>query len=1279
MANQIVVSAGAKVRNLSGVLTATSGVVSFLPIDVSLGIPQLDVNGKILVSQLPNSVMEYQGTWNATTNVPYLVNGVGNAGDVWLVSTGGVHDFGAGAITFVVSDQVIFSNVAEGSIWQKASGSNGTVTSVAVTETGDSLNITGSPITTSGTINIGFNGTNLQYVNGAGNLTTFPILTGYVTAVSGTAPVVSSGGTTPAISMAAATGSVDGYLLATDFAIFSAKQSALTFSSPLVNTSGTISIPAATTSVNGYLASADFTTFNNKQNTITLTTTGTSGASTLVGATLNIPNYSSALTGYVPYTGATANVDLGVFDLTADLITGATGSFASNGGSDTFAINHSSGGGIALNITKGGSGEGLYINKTSGSGNAATIIGTLNATTLVKSGGTSSQFLKADGTVDSNTYALDSLVVHLAGTETITGAKTFSGYTTFTSTVDITSGLTFSNSGFTLLLQPPTLSVNRTVTLPNGTGTLALTSDISYPVTSVFGRTGAVVATSGDYTTAQVTESGNLYFTDSRARLALSFVAGSGAYNSTTGVITIPTNNTQITNGSNYITLTSLSGSTGISYNNTTGAISSTITQYTDALARLAISLTTTGTSGAATYNSTTGVLNIPQYIGGVTSVFGRTGAVVATEGDYSLTQLSDVTITSPTTGQVLKYNGTAWINDTDANSGTVTSVAMTVPTGLSVSGSPITSSGTLGVTFTAGYSIPTDASQTTWDTAYTNRITSLTVTGASGAATLVSNVLNIPTYTLTGLGGQPLATNLTSLAGLTFVSTSFVKMTAAGTFALDTNTYQGALTLTTTGTSGAATLVGNTLNIPQYSGGGTITLSAIGSTPNANAATLTGSALNLEPASASFGGVVTTGTQTFAGVKAFNNNVGIGSSTIYNGGGFGNVLSIFNTTSSAVSLVTSSRQLQVGLFNANFTMYDVTSAVDRFTIIGTTGNIGINTTSVGSKLQVNGNAAIGYSASTAAPTNGLAVSGDVGIGKTSMDNATTGIELRTIGLGIFQRVSGVPLLVRRTTTTGQLLAFSYGSTGVGDIGTNGTDIYFNVDIATKLGVGTTTIGSKLQVNGNAAIGYSASTAAPTNGLAVSGSVGIGVVSPNQKLHVDSTSGDGVYISSFQTTTGAINTGPSLYFGFHDGGGARDGGNIKLLKENGTSSNYATYMSFATRANGSAVAEVMRLASSGAATFTSSVTATSFFESSDSRLKTLIQDNYQTKGIASITPKLYTKNGKVELGYYAQDLVGVLDSAVVKGNDDMLSLSYREVLVAKVYALEQRIKELETK
>ena len=78
----------------------------------------------------------------------------------------------------------------------------------------------------------------------------------------------------------------------------------------------------------------------------------------------------------------------------------------------------------------------------------------------------------------------------------------------------------------------------------------------------------------------------------------------------------------------------------------------------------------------------------------------------------------------------------------------------------------------------------------------------------------------------------------------------------------------QGALTLTTTGTSGAATLVGNTLNIPQYQG--VISLSAIGSTPNANGATLSSNTLNLQPASATYGGVVTTDFQELAGQKRF-------------------------------------------------------------------------------------------------------------------------------------------------------------------------------------------------------------------------------------------------------------------------------------------------------------------------------------------------------------------------------------------------------------------------
>lgn len=53
--------------------------------------------------------------------------------------------------------------------------------------------------------------------------------------------------------------------------------------------------------------------------------------------------------------------------------------------------------------------------------------------------------------------------------------------------------------------------------------------------------------------------------------------------------------------------------------------------------------------------------------------------------------------------------------------------------------------------------------------------------------------------------------------------------------------------------------------------GSGVSTMSAIGSSANANGATITGTALNLEPASASFGGVVTTGAQTLAGAKTLS------------------------------------------------------------------------------------------------------------------------------------------------------------------------------------------------------------------------------------------------------------------------------------------------------------------------------------------------------------------------------------------------------------------------
>jgi hypothetical protein len=94
----------------------------------------------------------------------------------------------------------------------------------------------------------------------------------------------------------------------------------------------------------------------------------------------------------------------------------------------------------------------------------------------------------------------------------------------------------------------------------------------------------------------------------------------------------------------------------------TTNITEGTNLYYTNARARLAISLTTSGTSGAATYDNTTGVLNIPQYQGGVTSFNTRTGAVTLSSGDVT----TALGYTPVTNARTLTINGESY--DLSAN-----------------------------------------------------------------------------------------------------------------------------------------------------------------------------------------------------------------------------------------------------------------------------------------------------------------------------------------------------------------------------------------------------------------------------------------------------------------------------------------------------------------------------------------------------------------------------------------------------------------------------------
>ena len=214
----------------------------------------LTTNGTALSWASVAGGLSYQGTWNASTNTPTLTSSVGVNGYYYIVSTAGSTNLD-GITDWQIGDWLIFN----GTVWQKIDQSNlvtsvngqtgavsvGTVTSVAATA-GTGITVTGSPITSSGTLTITnsapdqtvaltggtgitTSGTypNFTITNSAPDQTvaltqggtttitgTYPNFTissadqfqGTVTSVTGTSPVASSGGATPAISLSAGYG-----------------------------------------------------------------------------------------------------------------------------------------------------------------------------------------------------------------------------------------------------------------------------------------------------------------------------------------------------------------------------------------------------------------------------------------------------------------------------------------------------------------------------------------------------------------------------------------------------------------------------------------------------------------------------------------------------------------------------------------------------------------------------------------------------------------------------------------------------------------------------------------------------------------------------------------------------------------------------------------------------------------------------------------------------------------------------------------------------------------
>jgi hypothetical protein len=234
------------------------------------------------------------------------------------------------------------------------------------------------------------------------------------------------------------------------------------------------------------------------------------------------------------------------------------------------------------------------------------------------------------------------------------------------------------------------------------------------------------------------------------------------------------------------------------------------------------------------------------------------------------------------TTGLLRKTAADTWALDTAAyGTGSVTSVDMSVPTGLSLLGNPITTNGTLAISLQTGYSIPATASQSNWDTAYTDRNKwdggSTGLTAATGRTSLGATTVGSNLFTLTNPTAITFPRFNADNTVSALIAADFRTAIGAGTSSeVGTVTSVAALTLGTTGTDLSSTVATGTttpvitLNVPTASATNRGALSAADwSTFNAKLAsavtTISFGTTGLTPATGTAGAVTVAGTLAIA------------------------------------------------------------------------------------------------------------------------------------------------------------------------------------------------------------------------------------------------------------------------------------------------------------------------------------------------------------------------------------------------------------------------------
>jgi len=721
-----------------------------------------------------------------------------------------------------------------------------------------------------------------------------------------------------------------------------------------------------------------------------------------------------------------------------------------------------------------------------------------------------------------------------------------------------------------------------------------LQAAIGGAVISVNGLVGTVVLDTDDI--QELATPTNRYFTDARARGAISLTvtgnSGASTYSNSTGVLNVPTYTLA---GLGGITATFLSGASGIAYNSSTGVITYTGTVFTDASIRALVS------AGAGlSYNSSTGV-------------FSYSGTVYT---DASIRALISLTTTG--NSGVSSYNNTTGVLN-------VPNYTLAGLGGISLSSlsgtAPITynsTTGAIGIT-QANTSTNGFLSSTDWNT-FNGKQSALTLGNVSE---VVSNVLMFPDG-----GTNKTIGNLTIQvvqAGST--TNGFLSTTDWNTF----NNKQNAITLTTTGTTGASTFSAGTLNIPQYQGAITLT-----TTGTSGAATLTSNTLNIPQYQAVLTNPVTgTGTTNF--VTKWTSSSAIGNSQIFDNG-----TNVGIGTSSATNKLTISNNgnLEIAVrirdTNANASFLDFNVAnTDAAILAGGTSAIPLDIYTGGvARLRVTSD-------------------GKVGIGTNTINNYALAIEYATGSTSV--------MTLKNTSTSGFSGIHFLGSTGIlmGHIGYANTstgapltDAIFFGSIASKAVIFTSNDTERMRISST-------------------GLVSINGTNNQERFRLNNTDSTAYMSFSEQNITmwRPSGSGSDLYFFTRTVSGSFDaaaGGigfaprNVTAMLIHGTGNTLL----------GTTVNNGERLYVSGSIRATGSITA-----NSDVRLKKNIEriENALQK-VSEISGYTYNTiyDEDRHAGVIAQEIDKVLPEIVNKGNDGLMGVEYGNISALLIEAIKEQ-------